>query len=110
SGWIFFWITRLEDLSAVAFGATDVPSVYSNHYPALYAQGAGAAYALAAIVLWGSRRHLSRMLRAAWGGARQTAADEFAPPRASAPARCSPQISPFSTARAGFTSAPRSAA
>src|SRR5581483_4342686 len=64
------------------FGATDVPNVYSNHYPALYAQGAGAAYALTAIVLWGSRRHLARMLRAAWRGAGREAKDEFAPPRA----------------------------
>jgi hypothetical protein len=68
SGWVFFWVTKLEDVSALYFGATDLPSVYSNHYPALYAQGAGAAYALAGLTLWGSRRHLARVLRAAWRG------------------------------------------
>src|SRR5262249_7752924 len=34
----------------------------------------------AAIVLWGSRRHLARMIRAAWRGA--ASAEEFAAPRA----------------------------
>ena len=68
SGWLFFWITKLEDVSALVLGATDLPSVYSNHYPALYAQGAGAAYALAALALWGSRRQLGRPIRAAWKG------------------------------------------
>jgi hypothetical protein len=67
SGWVFFWITKAEDVSALVFGATDLPSVYSNQYPALYAQGAGAAYALAALVLWTSRRHLLRLLREASG-------------------------------------------
>ena len=66
SGWVFFWVTKMEDVSALYFGATDLPSVYSNQYPALYAQGAGAAYALAALALWASRRHLGRMIRAAW--------------------------------------------
>lgn len=68
SGWVFFWVTKMEDVSALYFGATDLPSVYSNQYPALYAQGAGAAYALAGLALWGSRRHLARMIRAAWRG------------------------------------------
>src|SRR5437016_6568362 len=66
SGWVFFWVTKMEDVSALYFGATDLPSVYSNQYPALYAQGAGAAYALAALALWAARRHLGRMIRAAW--------------------------------------------
>src|SRR5262249_24502382 len=78
SGWVFFWITKIEDVSALYFGATDLPSVYSNNYPALYAQGAGAAYMLAALTLWGSRRHLARMLRAAWRGEK---GDEFATAR-----------------------------
>lgn len=79
SAWFFFWVTKLEDVSAIAFGATDVPNVYSNVYPALYAQGAGAAYALAAVALWSSRRHLARVARAAWRN--EPGAAEFAPPR-----------------------------
>src|SRR5262249_35361814 len=79
SAWFFFWITKAEDVSAIAFGATDVPNVYSNVYPALYAQGAGAAYALAAAALWSSRRHLARVFRAAWRN--EGGEVEFAPPR-----------------------------
>ena len=81
SGWVFFWITKLEDISAVYFGATQLPSVYSNEYPALYSQGAGAAFALAGLTLWGSRRHLGRMFRAAFSGRSEPYADEFASPR-----------------------------
>jgi hypothetical protein len=81
SGWVFFLVTKAEDVSAIYFGATDLPSVYSNDYPALYAQGAGAAYALAALTLWGSRRHLARMLRLARVGSARGEEDEFATPR-----------------------------
>jgi hypothetical protein len=68
SCWVFFLLTKVEDTSAVYFGATDVPDVYSNHYPALYAQGAGAAFAMCGAALWGARRHLRRMARAAVQG------------------------------------------
>jgi hypothetical protein len=82
SGWFFFWVTRAEDVSALVLGATDLPSVYSNHYPALYSQGAGAALALAALAFWGSRRQLARAVRQATVGGQQTTADaEFASPR-----------------------------
>jgi hypothetical protein len=86
SCWFFFLVTKAEDVSAVFFGATGQPNVYSNEYPALYAQGAGAAYALALLALWGARRHLARMVRAAlWARATRASdadlRDEFGTPR-----------------------------
>jgi hypothetical protein len=82
SAWVFFVLTKAQDVSAIYFGATDVPDVYSNQYPAIYAQGAGAAYALAFAALWGARRHLRRMFRAAIRGEPDpSGAEEFATPR-----------------------------
>ncbi len=79
SGWFFFWVTKLEDISAMALGAIDLPNVYCNDYPALYAQGACSALMLAALALWAARRPLARAFRAALRGDR--APDEFASPR-----------------------------
>ena len=65
----FFYLVRLlEDVSAVWGGTTGTaPSVYSNDYPALFAQGGGAAFALTAISLWAARRHLASIFRHAFG-------------------------------------------
>ncbi len=63
SAWFFYFLAVMQNVSAVAFGINgEAPSVYSNDYPALYAQGAGAALALTGITLYAARRHL----RAAW--------------------------------------------
>jgi len=71
SAWLFYWITRLENVWAVAAGTTgEPPSVYSNDFPALFAQGAGAAIALTFMSLYGARRHLGAVLRRAVAGDR----------------------------------------
>jgi hypothetical protein len=64
---VFFYFVRLlEDMAAVWWGATGTaPSVYSNEFPALFAQGAGAAFALTVITIWAARRHLRTVFRAA---------------------------------------------
>lgn len=68
SACFFYAVRLLEDVSAVWGGTTGTaPSVYSNEYPALFAQGAGAAFALTAITLWAARRHLASILRHAVG-------------------------------------------
>jgi hypothetical protein len=69
SGWVFYWIARLENVIAVAAGTTgDPPSVYSNDFPALFAQGAGAAIALTVLSLYGARHHLRAVARRAFKG------------------------------------------
>jgi len=45
------------------------PSVYTNEFPALFAQGAGAAFALTGITLWMARRHLAGAFRRAFRAA-----------------------------------------
>jgi hypothetical protein len=88
SGWFFFWVTKLEDVSALYFGATDLPDVYSNQYPALYSQGAGAAYAMAVLALIGPVRSALRARRMGkasprrhgeHGGPRRSAKDSLPP-------------------------------
>ncbi len=68
SAWIFYFVRLMENVSAVWSGKTgEEPNVYSNEFPALFAQGAGAAFALTAITLWSARRHLAGSLRSALG-------------------------------------------
>jgi hypothetical protein len=68
SGWVFYFIGLLENVVAVAYGTSgEAPDVYSNQFPALYAQGAGAAFALTGIVLFTARRHLREVVRKAFG-------------------------------------------
>jgi hypothetical protein len=70
SAWVFYFIRLLENVAAVYWGKTgEAPSVYSNDFPALFAQGAGAAFALTAITLWMARRHLYAAFRKALGAA-----------------------------------------
>jgi hypothetical protein len=67
SGWVFYFVGLLESVVAVAYGTSgEAPDVYSNQFPALYAQGAGAAFALTGIVLWSARRHLREVARKAF--------------------------------------------
>ena len=66
----FFWLGRLGlTVAAVAAGATPQrpEDWYDSSFPAPYYQGTGAALALAAWVLWGSRRHLVKAARSAFG-------------------------------------------
>jgi hypothetical protein len=66
SCWVFYGVTLLENVVAVNYGTTgEAPSVYSNDFPALFAQGAGAALALTAITLYTARHHLRRVARLA---------------------------------------------
>jgi hypothetical protein len=66
SSWLFYFVRLLENVFAVYRGTTgSPPSVYTNEFPALFAQGAGAAFALTALALWSARRHLVRALRRA---------------------------------------------
>jgi len=66
SAWVFYLVALLENVFAVWRGTTgEVPSVYSNEFPALFAQGAGAAFALTAMTLYTARRHLRAVLRKA---------------------------------------------
>jgi hypothetical protein len=66
SGWVFYFVGLLENVLAVAFGSSgEAPDVYTNQFPALYAQGAGAAFALTGIVLWAARHHLRGVLHKA---------------------------------------------
>jgi hypothetical protein len=65
----FFWLVRLSlHVVAVMHGATpQQPSEwYGPEFPAPYFQGAGAAFALFALVIWSARRHLVRVVRAAF--------------------------------------------
>jgi hypothetical protein len=67
SAWLFYFIALLENVAAIWLGhAGEAPSVYSNAFPALYAQGAGAAFALTAITLYTARHHLGRIVRKAF--------------------------------------------
>src|SRR5207253_9814450 len=67
SAWVFYFIALFENVVAVAYGTTgEAPSVYSNDFPALYAQGAGAALMLTGITLYTARRHLGAVLRKAF--------------------------------------------
>jgi hypothetical protein len=67
SAWVFYLIRLLENVVAVWRGTSgEAPSVYSNDFPALFAQGAGAAFALTGITLWTARRHLMRAFRRAF--------------------------------------------
>jgi len=69
SAWVFYLIRLLEDVLAVWLGKTgEAPSVYSNDFPAVFAQGAGAALALTGITLFAARRHLARAIRKAFRG------------------------------------------
>lgn len=68
SAWVFYFIRLLENVAAVWWGTSgEAPSVYSNDFPALFAQGAGAAFALTGITLWTARRHLLGAFRTALG-------------------------------------------
>jgi hypothetical protein len=68
SAWCFYLIRLLENMLAVWWGLSEgEPSVYENHFPAVYSQGAGAGLALAGITLWAARRHLRTALRRAFG-------------------------------------------
>jgi hypothetical protein len=68
SAWIFYGIRLLENVIAVGSGTSgEEPSVYSNAFPALFAQGAGAAFALTGVTLWMARRHLAGAFRRAFG-------------------------------------------
>jgi hypothetical protein len=70
SAWVFYAVRLLEDVTAVWIGTTgEVPSVYGNAFPALFAQGAGAAFALTGITLWMARRHLAGAFRRAFRAA-----------------------------------------
>jgi hypothetical protein len=69
SGWAFYFIGLIENVVAVSYGTTgEAPDVYSNQFPALYAQGAGAAFALTGIALYMARGHLRGVLRKAFRG------------------------------------------
>ncbi len=64
SAWAFYLLGRIEGVAAVMFGsASEAPSPYDNTFPAIFAQGAGAAFALTAITLFTARRHLRAVLR-----------------------------------------------
>ncbi len=64
SGWVFYLLTLGENILAVAYGHSDgPPSVYTNDFPALYAQGAGAAFALTGITLYAARHYLAAVGR-----------------------------------------------
>jgi hypothetical protein len=79
SAWLFYFIGRAENVYAVAAGTTgEPPSVYSNDFPALFAQGAGAAIALTLLSLYAARNHLRAVLRRAFtGDPRVDDSDEF---------------------------------
>jgi len=73
SAWFFYFVALMENVAAVFFGSTgEAPSVYSNDFPALYAQGAGAAFAMTAITLYTARRHLAAVFRKAFGSGERT--------------------------------------
>ncbi len=64
SAWFFYFIRLMENVSAVAMGVSgEAPSVYTNEFPALFSQGAGAAFALTGITLWAARHHLRAIVR-----------------------------------------------
>jgi hypothetical protein len=64
---VFYFIRLLENVFAVFIGTSgEAPSVYSNDFPALFAQGAGAAFALTGITLWAARHHLAGAFRRAF--------------------------------------------
>jgi hypothetical protein len=67
SAWVFYLLRLLEGVAAVAFGTTgEAPSPYDNTFPAIFPQGAGAAFALTGITLFTARRHLREVVRKAW--------------------------------------------
>ena len=69
SAWFFYLLALAQNILAVAIGHADgPPNVYTNDFPALYAQGAGAAFALTGITLYAARRHLSAIGRKVFGG------------------------------------------
>jgi hypothetical protein len=69
SAWFFYGVSLLENVTAVWAGLSgERPDVYSNQFPALYAQGAGAAFALTGITLYMARHHLRDALRKALRG------------------------------------------
>ncbi|MCA1595521.1 MAG: hypothetical protein LC772_03730 [Chloroflexi bacterium] len=79
SACLFYGIRLLENVLAVGINAAgDAPSVYSNDFPALFAQGAGAAFALAGLVLWTGRGHLAAVFRTAFGGQAASSAEQDA--------------------------------
>lgn len=58
SAWLFYLLALAQNVIAVASGrAGGPPNVYTNDFPALYAQGAGAALALTGITLYAARHH-----------------------------------------------------
>lgn len=66
SCWAFYLIALLENVTAVWRGTSgEMPDIYGGDFPALYAQGAGAAFALAGITVFAARRHLLHALRQA---------------------------------------------
>ncbi len=75
SAWFFYAIRLMENVAAVWGGVSgEAPSVYTNEFPALFAQGAGAAFALTGITLWAAQRHLLAAARKAFG--KRSAADD----------------------------------
>src|SRR4029453_13322782 len=69
SGWVFYLLSQLENVAAVWAGVSgERPSVYTNQFPALYARGAGAGFALPGLRLYAARRHLGGALRKALRG------------------------------------------
>lgn len=64
SCWFFYFVGLLENVCAVMYGRTgEMPDVYSNQFPALYSQGAGAAFALTGVALYMARGHLKQVFR-----------------------------------------------
>jgi hypothetical protein len=62
SCWVFYFVGLLENVVAVMYGTSgEAPDVYSNDFPALYSQGAGAAFALTGIALYTARRHFKQV-------------------------------------------------
>jgi hypothetical protein len=75
----FLWLMRIGLTAiAIATGAepTSAEDWWRFDFPAPYNQATGAVLALAALALWGSRRHLARAFRAAFLGATTSAERE----------------------------------
>ncbi len=69
SCWVFHFITRFENIIAVAWkGHTGPPSVYSPVFPALFYQGMGALFGLFLIAIWTGRAHWILVLKSVLKG------------------------------------------
>jgi hypothetical protein len=64
SYWFFFWVTKLQQYSVLAWGWDVAPEAPFPHQ-----QSAGALLAIGAYALWSGRRHLGQGLRQAVGSA-----------------------------------------